>query len=115
MIWEHAGEIKVYVTEQFYTSEYFIYVYRHISDQETAVLRIHLDGTRSWERIPMGISTPTLAPTYQIERNIARLMVAEMTKQGLRPPDQSKVEGQYEAQGKHLEDLRAVLKQAEIL
>lgn len=48
-------------------------------------------------------------PTYHIKDLVARELVTQLTKLGVKPVEQSKVEGQYEAQSKHLADLQRLV------
>lgn len=103
--------MKVYITENFGRAEWQVYVYRDVSDKYYEVLHISPEGYKQWIQCERNVVTDPyhVKPTYLIDINVARLMMKEFTYHGVQMPDQSKVEGMYEAQTQHLRDLQKVL------
>jgi hypothetical protein len=103
--------MKVYVTENFASMELEVFVYRDVSDAYYEVLQIMPGGAKTWVRQDRNVmsSARVVNPTYLIDRNVARHLIVALAEHGVKVPDQSKVEGLYEAQTKHLVDLQKVL------
>lgn len=96
----------IYVEYQFRSDSYNVYVYREVTEDTISLLSISPDGQHSWS-VPEGRWLARLEPnrpTYIISEGVARELVTQLTKLGVKPVEQSKIEGQHEAQGKHLLD-----------
>jgi hypothetical protein len=101
------GNVKVHIVEQFALHNYKVYVYQLLNENDIVVLKIGEDGLRSWVKYSQHIAE--IPPTYEIDGRFARLIVDALIKErGVRPAEISKVEGLYEAQGKHLKDMQDI-------
>src|SRR4051812_16605192 len=101
----------IHVEYRFQLMSYDVYVYREITPDTVSYLAISPEGIQNWsvpeERWLM--HSEVVRPTYRIREDVARELVTQLTKLGVRPVDQSKIEGQYEAQSKHLADMRKLV------
>jgi len=96
------------------TNIYIWNTHRHSPKQH--LLQFKENGVREW--VEFGEedfnSTEKLRPSISLQNEIAEEFLLacakEFHRQGKRLPDEQKLEGLYEAQGKHLKDLRHLLK-----
>jgi hypothetical protein len=56
-----------------------------------------------------------MKPTFFIRSSVATELIEALQKAGVQPKQLSKIEGQYEAQGKHLADMQAILRKRGLL
>ncbi len=101
--------IKVHIVHRFYANTDDVFVIQSVDEERFRVL--HYDnGIAVWsEPIVSHLSYPDLKPTYIMPRDVGRLLLEELTANGVKTPEQSKVQGLYEAQSKHLLDLQKLV------
>lgn len=100
--------MKVYLQEQFARNGWSVYLYVELGDEKIGVLQP--DGSRKVINRYEDPITKDVLPTFDIDRNTAQELITCLQACGVRPIEITKVEGVLEAQTKHLEDLRNILK-----
>lgn len=63
-----------------------------------------------WESTTQDTFVAIDKPSLYIPRDVLPQLLAALTEQGIKMPSEHKVAGLYEAQSKHLDDLRHLLK-----
>jgi hypothetical protein len=89
-----------------------ILIYREIDDRGT--LRVlYIEDTNEWIFCDKEINALTtideVKPSLRLPANVAEALVAALVNNGVKPPDEHKLAGLYEAQSKHLRDLQEVI------
>lgn len=69
--------------------------------------QIHEDGEMTFHPYEQGTLRPK--PTFNLSETHALELVAALTEINIKPPDEAKVYGLYEAQTKHLKDMRKIV------
>lgn len=65
--------------------------------------------------IPLGMYPASVKPTFILREEHAHELIEALQEKGVQPKQLTKIEGQYDAQGKHLSDLQAILKKQSIM
>ena len=105
----YANEILVDVRNHPLTFGKDIFIYERRADGTVGVYHPQPDGTMLVESFQPG-TADTPAPTFTLDNFVLEKLVELLIDSGIRPKDVSVVEGKLEAQTKHLEDLRHLLK-----
>lgn len=95
-------DIQVRINKDVFTGEYKIYILRRVNGN---VFLKRTDG-----EVKIDLSRFNSDCTLSLTDKEMTLLVTELQSMGVRPKEQSKVEGLYEAQSEHLKDLRQFLK-----
>ena len=97
--------MKVALREVFWRDQWEVFLYREIGDHKEFM---QPNGTL----IPVqaDVYTDDIKPMFSLNKNTAQNLIYELQKAGVRPLELTKVEGQYESQSAHLEDLRIILR-----
>jgi len=99
---------KVYVKENFARGNYDIFVVK-----ETPTGRFIIrekNGIEVEEKIEENAQSYQVRPNVSLNREMLQSLLVEITNIGVKLPEQSNVEGKYQAQSEHLKDLRKLLK-----
>ncbi len=99
---------KVYVRENFARGNYDIFVVK-----ETPAGRFIIreeNGKEVEEKIEESVHSYQLRPNVSLNKEMLQSLLVEITNIGIKLPEQSNVEGRYQAQSEHLKDLRKLLK-----
>lgn len=104
--------MKVHVVNAFECGRYDIYIY-----EET------MNGRRfaqpgypwEWEEVTNGLVADHIKPILSIPWKAADILMTALSQAGVRPLEQSKVEGLLQAQTEHLRDLQNILRQKKIM
>lgn len=99
---------KVYVKENFARGNYDIFVVK-----ETPVGRFIVreeNNVVTEEKIEEGAQSHQVRPNMSLNKEMLQSLLIEITNIGIKLPEQSNVEGKYQAQSEHLKDLRKLLK-----
>lgn len=109
-------QLQVRVTEDFIYDTFSVWVYSSVAGSPD-IRRIYYPDTRSsnvvvqhmygWDHVDVPIMEHApLEPSFRIRRDFARLLATGLFTAGVRPAEQSNIEGRYDAQSEHLEDMR---------
>ncbi len=104
--------MKVFLREQFASHSWDVFLYRDCGDSGRYFRQpdgsdIFLDANTA--------SSDDLKPTFRIDYHTAQHLITALQAEGVRPVEITKVEGILEAQTKHLEDLRNILKTKKVM
>jgi hypothetical protein len=91
--------------------QYEVYLYREVEGIGSYFQQP--DGTEILIKHSQMISG--IKPTFLIDRDTAPRLVEALQKVGVQPKELTKIEGQYEAQGKHLTDLQSILRKQGVM
>jgi hypothetical protein len=101
-------EYKIIIKENPLMARYDIYYYRRTQGYKSAVVR--QNGFTITEEEFDDTSASPVAPTLTLTREMLQQLANELNFLNIKPEVSSKIEGLYEAQTKHLIDLRTLLK-----
>lgn len=99
--------MKIALREVFWRQEWEVFVYQETVDGGRCFMQP--DGASIVLREHTVVSAD-LKPMFTINQNVASELIEELQKAGVRPKELTKIEGQYQAQSAHLEDLRNILR-----
>jgi hypothetical protein len=91
-----------------------VLIYRELPEGKIATLSLSKEkGSKQWQMTetlvdPM-VSSADIEPTFQLSEDILRSLVAALVEHGIKPPNEYKLAGLYEAQSKHVADLQQVI------
>lgn len=109
------SNIKVHIERELLHRNLKIFVYKPaVVDGQEGIHLLKIDCDKGydvhvWVFVPHGVPHAEFRPTYEIDELIASLLLKAMNELGVVYPDQSKTQGLYESQGKHLADLQKYL------
>lgn len=95
----------IHIEHQFMMGRYAVFVYYKRDGKR--FLRNADGSVTAYDSMGIGAVVP---PTFTIPEGDAKDLIKALTEAGVRPVEISKVEGQYEAQGKHLADLQNIIR-----
>lgn len=99
-------QYKIRIRENTPMLNYAIYMFK---DTPAGRYMIYQDEDIQTEKLILDNSIG-VKPTLYLQRDMLQEMLVEITNIGIKLPEQSKIEGQLEAQTSHLQDLRKLLK-----
>lgn len=105
--------MKVMLREQFVAQSWDVFVYREIAGYGRYFQQP--DGSEVMVAVNHVQYPDELRPTFKLDYHTAQQLMAAMQHIGVRPVEVSKVEGILEAQTKHLDDLRNILKTKKVM
>ena len=100
-------EYKITIKEDVMMNRFDIYYYRKTTGYKNAV--VYQDGFTVIEK-EVDEGSMKVAPTLTLSREMLQQLANELNYLNIKPELSSKIEGLYEAQSKHLTDLRTLLK-----
>lgn len=95
----------VAVQRQYFSGQYAVYVYREING-----IRYVQQANGPEFEVQRHSPNPNLKPTFLLDEEIATDLIEALQREGVQPKQLTLIEGQYDAQGKHLADLQNILK-----
>lgn len=102
--------MKVFLREVFLRQDWEVFLYRERGDAKEFM---QPDGTLILA--DAGIYPSDLKPMFTLNQNTAQELISELQNAGVRPRELTKIEGQYQAQSAHLEDIRNILRTCGIM
>ena len=99
--------MKFYIQYNVASDMMEFYIVLHPEGQNRAIARVVKDGQLEFDQITPGayLHSPTfILPCHEVPK-----LMDAMIKEGVKPTEQNKIEGLYEASQKHLEDMRKLV------
>lgn len=102
--------LRVRITNSDFDFSFNIWIYREvIGDENNQNLRVaypNENGNLEWRAIERNAE---VAPTLRVSPEILKLLANALNKMNIKPEEESKTMGLYEASQKHLEDMRRIV------
>lgn len=112
MMHESTRNLKVHVADVFEKALYEVFLFK---DMENGIRRFARPGKPwEWQDVPAG-SVGDIVPILSIPYNLAGALLTSLQNAGVRPIEQSKVEGLLQAQTEHLRDLQNILRKQRVM
>ena len=99
--------MKCHVSMNPWGGGYAVYLYIDLEGTRTRLIR-QPDGSDM--EVQRGMVHNDIKPTFTLDEDDARNLIEALQREGVQPRQLTLVEGQYDAQGKHLADLQNILK-----
>lgn len=102
--------MKVFLREVFLRQDWEVFLYRERGDAKE-----FLQPGGALILVDSNYYNSDLKPMFTLNQHTAQELIAELQKAGVRPRELTKIEGKYEAQSEHLDDLRNILRTCGIM
>lgn len=102
-------EYKIYLKENFARGNYDLFLVKE-TPQGRYLVRINDKNEEIEEKMEDYVMSNSFRPSLSLQRELLSQLLEQITNLGIKLPDESKTQGQLEAQTKHLQDLRQLLK-----
>ncbi len=103
---KYNGEWQISIKEDF-SWDVSVYIFRHVIEG-TEMLKVGKNGSLEYGAIIPHGGSKDVKPTFQLPPETLQSLFDALQKRGMKPSDQSFVEGKLQATEKHLEDMRKI-------